>query len=269
MTLTIMSFNIRGSFHDEADGVNSWHGRRDLNIATIKKYDPDIIGFQEVQTRNLVDYENHLKDYTIEQGFISVREGETRHYVPIYYRASRFEKVASGGFYLSATPDKWSIDADAVFARAATWIILTDTSVNQNFLVLNTHYPHKQESDSARTRASKLIAERLKLHTQYIPCFLTGDFNALPDSNAYHIYRDNGFEDTFLLAGHEGNPNTFHGFQGEGIPYTGLRIDWILLHNTGNRLRVNSFEVITDHEHPIYPSDHYPVMTQLEWTSDA
>ncbi|MEM9955079.1 MAG: endonuclease/exonuclease/phosphatase family protein [Chloroflexota bacterium] len=50
--MRVMTFNVRGSFHD--DGDNDWHKRRELNIATIKKYDPDIIGFQEANKEMLM-----------------------------------------------------------------------------------------------------------------------------------------------------------------------------------------------------------------------
>ncbi len=260
-----MSFNIRGSFHHE-DGINSWEERRDLNIATIKRYDPDIMGIQEAQSGNIADYEIHFPEYKREVGLMSIRQTERRHYVPIYYRAKRFEKVRSGGFYLSETPDIWSIGWDAIYPRAVTWIILNDKSVDQNIFVLNTHYNHERENDHSRIESSKLIVEQSGIHGLALPRIIMGDFNARPNQDAYQEFMDNGYQDTFIQAGHDGNPNTIHAFQGEDFTYDGARIDWILIHDVNQHLNIQSFDVIRDHDHPIYPSDHFPILTQLEWT---
>jgi len=267
MIFKVMSFNVRGSFHDE-DGVNAWDKRCALNITTIKSHNPDIIGFQEAQTGNIIDYEKHLSEYTIEQGLISIRQTERRHYVPIYYRTDRFEKVTSGGFYLSETPDVWSIGWNAIYPRAVTWIILHDNMAHQDLLVLNTHYNHEQDNLQSRSESSRLIIDQLVGHANHLPRLVMADFNALPDSEAYQIFIDHGFQDTFTLAGCSGDHKTVHAFQAEAFPHKSARIDWILLDNTDQRLDVQSFHIIKDHQHPVYPSDHYPIMTQLEWTTN-
>lgn len=263
MTLTIMTFNIRGSFHD-MDGDNIWEKRRHLNIDTIKKYNPDVIGIQEAQTGTLADYETHLTDYTIEQGLVSIRTTERRHYVPIYYRTERFEKVDSGGFYLSETPDVFSQGWDAVYPRAVTWIILRDLWVNQNFLLMNTHYNHEQDNHHSRIQSSKLIVEKSLEHGANLPKFVTADFNARPDSETHQVYMDSGYVDLYSAIGHD-EAHTMHSYQGEAFPYKDARIDWILLNDADNKLRVTACDIITDYEGTVYPSDHYPVVAQLEW----
>ena len=47
-----MSFNVRGSFRD-ARKKNAWRNRAALNVATIERYAPDVIGLQESQRGNL------------------------------------------------------------------------------------------------------------------------------------------------------------------------------------------------------------------------
>ncbi|HLY31927.1 MAG TPA: hypothetical protein VKQ36_12930 [Ktedonobacterales bacterium] len=51
--LRVMTFNIANAINTEDDGVNAWALRADLNIATIKRYAPDLIGFQQVDQGNL------------------------------------------------------------------------------------------------------------------------------------------------------------------------------------------------------------------------
>ncbi|MFN8562287.1 MAG: hypothetical protein U0703_11860 [Anaerolineae bacterium] len=79
---------------------------RNLNISTIKKCSPDIIGFQEVES-GIRDAAATLTDYETEPGLYT--PGEKYHRVPIYWKRDRFELRASGGFYLSETPDEWSL----------------------------------------------------------------------------------------------------------------------------------------------------------------
>ncbi|WP_314964565.1 endonuclease/exonuclease/phosphatase family protein, partial [Bradyrhizobium cosmicum] len=57
-----MSFNVRGSFHDVRKR-NAWRNRAGLNIATIERYAPDVIGLQEAQRGNLGAYRKHLPHY--------------------------------------------------------------------------------------------------------------------------------------------------------------------------------------------------------------
>src|SRR5262245_50571215 len=106
-----MTFNVRGSFHQ--DDSNDWVTRRDLNVATILKYAPDIIGFQEAQSGNLEAYKSALGEYTCELGLISIRKAANYHRVPIYWKRDCFTKLDSGGFYLSETPDAWSVSWDS------------------------------------------------------------------------------------------------------------------------------------------------------------
>lgn len=255
--MKVMTFNIRGSFHE--DGANAWGQRRDLNIATILNHDPDIIGFQEAQQGNLEDYARTLTAYDVELGFISVRQAENYHRVPIYWKKDRYHKQASGGFYLSDTPDEWSIGWQATFARAVTWVRLQALDTDATFVVLNTHYPHMPGIDDTRTNCSRLILERLQTIAPDSPAIITGDFNALPADPAYTALLEGGFVDTYTAAGQPDGVATFHDFKGDAFEYPGLRLDWILVRG----FSAESCKVITDAAPPIYTSDHYPVMAEV------
>jgi len=61
--IRVMTFNIRGS-SDAWDEVNSWEKRAALNVETIKRYAPDVIGFQELQGANLETYLERLPEYS-------------------------------------------------------------------------------------------------------------------------------------------------------------------------------------------------------------
>lgn len=60
--LRVRTFNVRGSFH-EGDGINAWNSRASLNVETVKRQAPDVIGFPELQSGNLETYEEKLPEY--------------------------------------------------------------------------------------------------------------------------------------------------------------------------------------------------------------
>ena len=260
----VMTFNVRG-IHE--DGVNAWPYRAELNIQTIKRYRPDLIGIQEAQSGNLDSYAAELTEYNCELGPISIRQSDLYHRIPIYWLAERFEYLGSGSFYLSETPHEWSLSWGARLVRAANWVKLRCMQTGQPFIHLNTHLDH--EIETVRVNSAKLIIEQLVLaRKDGLPAVITGDFNAVPTSKAHSTFITNGYHDTFTNAGHtdaEGI-NTFHGFKGGSFEFTNFRIDWILVSSgKTTRLKPYTCEVIRDARPPIYPSDHYPVLTELVW----
>src|ERR687889_110488 len=60
--IRVMSFNVRGSFRD-AGKKNAWRNRALLNVATIERYAPSVIGLQEAQRGNLDAYRRRLPRY--------------------------------------------------------------------------------------------------------------------------------------------------------------------------------------------------------------
>lgn len=263
MTFTVMSFNVRGSFHD--DGINDWENRSELSIGTIIRYAPDILGLQEAQQGNLDEYAVHLSHYDVEFGPISIRQTERFHRVPIYWNPARFEKVNSGGFYLSETPDEWSFGWDSTLVRATTWIKLREIATQNEFVVLNTHFPHEREAESTRTACADLIVRQLRTIATDTPQIVMADFNANPTSEAYQVFMNNGFVDSASQDAAVFNMDTFHGFKGADCEWQSGRIDWILTKNGQQSLESRSFQIITDAEPPLYPSDHYPVIAELDF----
>jgi endonuclease/exonuclease/phosphatase family metal-dependent hydrolase len=104
---------------------------------------------------------------------------------------------------------------------------------------------------------------------------VTGKFNDRPGSPTYQNFTRAGFADTYLAAGNEDtqDANTFHAFEGsrfrDAHPERGpRRLDWILLKDPRNRLRVESHKTVRDGDERsgLYPSDHYPVLAELALT---
>jgi endonuclease/exonuclease/phosphatase family metal-dependent hydrolase len=270
--IRVMSFNVRGSFRD-ARKKNAWRNRAALNVATIERYAPDVIGLQEAQSGNLDAYREHLPRYAHIRG---PRYGNVvpHDFNTILFDPERLEPLDSGGFWLSETPEKYSRSWRTRVARSATWALFKVLGTDLSFLHLNTHLDHV--SVLARQEGSKLIvgrvAELLGRAGVDPPAIITGDFNSRPGNRTHRTFTETGYADTFLAAGNEDGEgaNTFHAFRGvhyhDARPDRGpRRIDWIFLKDPQGRLRVESHMIIhdADENSGLYPSDHYPIIADF------
>ncbi len=256
-----MSFNLRGAVIP--DGENAWPKRADLNVKTILKYAPDLIGFQEVQDGNLQTYMESLPGYT---RHIGPRYNNRSPYAfpSIFWNPEKLEQLEFGEFWLSKTPDVFSGDWETNCIRSALWIKFRFLPNGPEFLHLNTHLDHV--SGEARLEGSKVILKKLKpMMKENLPLILTGDFNCNPGSDPYRLYTESGFSDTFLTAEKIDNEAayTMHAFTGERQEEQ-VRIDWILTRDGEHQIRAESCEIIRDAEPPLYPSDHFPVLSEIE-----
>jgi len=270
--LRVLTFNVRGSFH-EGDGINAWINRAELNVETVRRQAPDVIGFQELQSGNLDTYEEKLPQY---RRVLGHRAGNKAPYEfnAIFFDPMRLEVLGSGGFWLSKTPDRYSSSWLARSVRTANWATLRCLNTGFSFLHLNTHLDHV--SRTARVEGTNLILRkvteiRMSLENDP-PTIVTGDFNCDPGSLPYRTFAADGFADTCLANGN-GNvegAHTFHAFRGPRYSaarngHGSGRIDWILVKDRRQRIRTESHLILRDcdEETGIYPSDHYPVLAEL------
>ncbi len=289
----VMTFNIRGSEH--ADGVNNWANRSELNVEVIRRAAPHIISFQEYQPGNQLTYDRHLLSYEYEIGPAFARESETQPYhCAIYWHRERFERLDSGTFYLSTTPDVYSLDWGIGHGRGVHWLILRDNRDAIEFVFANTHLPH--DSEEGRIRGARLITKKLsEISQNRLPVIIAADFNSRPTiyqeswrnllsedeiklldeswhwfgyrNNANEIFKAAGFTDTFIAGGNKDEPcvTTVHSYmQSAALLALNFRIDWILTQANGKEIRCESCEIITHAHPPLFPSDHYPVIADIE-----
>ncbi len=269
----VMSFNVRGASH--RDGINVWEGRAALNVSTIKRYEPGVIGLQEVHAANLAVYEEELPGYNRIMG-PAYGTDRVEEFAAIFYEANQFEKLDSGGFWLSDTPKESSASWGNEVVRSANWAVLRCRETGVAFLHANTHLDHL--SERARVEGNRLIVrqtqETLANHG-HPPTIVTGDFNCKPGSAPYGVFLEEGFTDTFLAAGNRDGADayTFHAFKGSRFKPSDTdkpfgRIDWILVKDPDDHIEVRSHRIPrdADEEAGLYPSDHYPVFADLHLT---
>ncbi len=289
-TFKIISFNIGGYFSSRGSDFE-WQKRAPVVAAIIKKYAPDIIGFQEVQTGNFPQLIKILGGFDFYMGVktCSPDDKSETAYNPIFWQSNKFEVSVSGGFYISETPEKWSKSWGSKQVRGVNWVKFRSLENGREFFHFNTHLDHK--SENARIEGSKKIVERISRrgNSEKLPVVLTGDFNSRawspenedifqykfpvnpaalpPATTVYNIYIRYGFRDTFLTTDNQNHlaTNTYHDCFGDRFPPTALRIDWILYLDDENELAVTYFDIIRDASPPLYASDHYPIIATFEF----
>lgn len=261
--LKVMSFNIR--YGTAKDGNDHWKNRDYLVAETIKTFDPDLLGGQEVLKFQTEFLKSNLPEY----GFHGVGRqngSDTGEYVPVMYKLNRFDLLDSGHFWLSETPEvAGSKSWDSSLPRMVSWAKLRDKkNRGAEFVFLNTHFDHRGKT--ARLESARLIRKRVEEFLKNkLPVIVTGDFNTTEDDQPYAA----------LVAGKSGNkiplidsyrktypdrsPNesSFTAWNGRR---NGTRIDWIL---HSSEFRTLQSVINYTNEEGRYPSDHYPVQAIL------
>ena len=265
--IRIMTFNINGN---DGGAETGWASRARLNAEVIQRYSPDLIGFQEVVEPNIAFFESQLPEYGVELGQ-EYDEGANAAHSSIFWKLARFELVESGRFWFSRTPDVRSTDWGVPYPMGATWVRLRDLHTGNQFLHMNTHLEDGAAGELSRGESSRLMVEQCEQLAPNIPVLLTGDFNCNPWSKPYLAFMAGGFTDTHRDAGNSDSvaSSTFHAFRGEH--YFALewgtelfwRVDWILTKDGNARLQTTSSSIVRDATPPLYPSDHYPVVSEV------
>ena len=258
--IRVMSFNIFLTCTDDEESekfTELWRQRADYNVQTIKRYSPDLIGFQEFDAGHWATYQAQLGEYAAHR---TNAQGDNLGNA-IFWKPERFDLVRSGVLALCPTPEP----ADAA------WVHLRCRWSGVELLHLNTQL--NDESEPSRVESMRLILEGLdRLQAAGpLPLVLTGDYNCNAWSPIYQQLQREGFTDTYRAAGLPDTveASTFHGFRGR--EYFALewgdqlywRVDWILTRDAGTRLITTACAIVRDAEPPLYASDHYPVLTEL------
>ncbi len=271
--LRVMSFNIfspgplePGDELPPEELPNDWGDRAPLNVRTIKRYAPDLIGFQEIEQDKLETYHRQL------DGYCSV-PGSADDLPTIFWREETVELITSGQFWLSSTPDQRVPDWGVPYPLAVDWGRFRVRETGVELLHLNTIYEDGPDGVVSRPESSRLILRQIAALQQgaALPAIVTADFNCNPWSEPYRILIEGGCVDTYRAAGHGDSAasSTFHGFRGPA--YFGLewgdsvfwRVDWIMTRDGAQRFQTVSCTLVRDAEPPVYPSDHYPVVAEL------
>lgn len=252
-----MSYNIR--LDVASDGENAWTKRKDYFTSQIQFYNPDIFGVQEALPNQVADIAQALSEYN--KFGIGREEKGTGEACTIYYKKNRFKVENTNTFWLSETPDVVSRGWDAACNRVCTYGLFTDLKTKKSFWVFNTHLDHM--GNEARVKGVQLILSKIKeLNTKKFPAFLMGDFNSEPETPQIAEVKK-VMDDTRDISKEKpfGPTGTFNGFK-HNEPVT-LLIDYIFI-SKNSGLNIQKHAVLSDSKDLKYPSDHLPVLVEIQ-----
>jgi endonuclease/exonuclease/phosphatase family metal-dependent hydrolase len=266
--IRVVSYNIRLDTPD--DGTNAWTHRKDRVAGLLQYHQADIIGLQEALRHQIAYLKEELEDF--DWYGVGREDGLSKgEFVPIFYRADRFERLRIGTFWLSESPDSvGSVGWDAALPRIATWVLLRDRSTDSITLFVNTHFDHIGEE--ARLESARLLREQVGYLAKQVPVVVMGDFNATPESPPYEALT--AVEpaagpilidlDRVSATDHYGPHETWSSFSvgSEDV----ARIDYIF---GSPGIRVRRSAVLSDQWHGTYPSDHLPVLVEIRSSLEA
>jgi endonuclease/exonuclease/phosphatase family metal-dependent hydrolase len=252
----IGTFNLR--YANSGDTGNMWVQREPVIASLIRFHDFDILGTQEGLIGMLRDLSEALPEY--QRYGIGRDDGkDAGEHSEIFFKKDKFKLLDHGDFWLSQTPDKPSLGWDATCCnRICSWVYLQDKTTNKKFYVFDTHYDYQK--DLARNESSKLVLKKIKAIAGNNPVIFMGDLNGDNNSEWYkRIANSSILKDTYKEAKHPYADNpSFQDF-GKLIKDSGI-IDHIFI---SKDFSVRRWGILSDTYHGKYPSDHFPVLTEV------
>lgn len=253
-----MTYNVRIDL--EGDPYE-WNKRKKWIAEIIKRYQPDVVGTQEMMPHTFRDLMEYLSDEYDAYGK-PISEGNHTEICMIFIKKKKLKIKTKNYFMISETPDEYGSKGwDAEYKRSCSWIEVADRKTDQSlFRIFNTHLDHM--GVQARVEGSKLILNQIEKvnHIKKLPYILTGDFNSTPESNWISPLLESSLSNSYhdlLQTKNKDKLATFNRFIGqrEGSP-----IDYIF---AGESLQIKHSQIIRDTVEGGYPSDHYPVMSEI------
>ncbi|MEO5998956.1 MAG: endonuclease/exonuclease/phosphatase family protein [Chitinophagaceae bacterium] len=282
--LIVATYNVRYDNRGDSVAGNGWKQRCPIIADLIRFHDFDIFGTQEAKFNQLQDIQELLKGYA--RIGIGRDDGkEAGEFSAIFYKTEKFKLLKHGDFWMSTITDKPNKSWDAALPRICSWGQFQDIKTKHTFYFFNLHMDHI--GVVARRESAKLVLDTIKKMAGNSPTILTGDFNVDQNNESYTLLNTSGFvKDSYELSPIKFALNgTFNSFNINAK--TDSRIDHIFL--TKN-FSVNRYGILTDSYRAKLsdttqtansanfpregrlgrfqaklPSDHFPVMAEVQW----
>jgi len=262
--LTVMTFNIRWDGLDR--GAHSWDNRKLDVTVLIEKYAPDLVALQEASRRQTQYLHDSLHGY---ESFSPQHERAKYH--AILFRTQRFSLVAQGSFWLVKYSDLPG------GTRRCAWVRLRETGSGRGIYVYNLHLDGR--SPVAHEKSVVTLMEEIRNRKFTDPFLVMGDFNAVETSRSISYLKGKmplqgqGGQSRFNLIPlvdtvreifpTANSLGTAHGFRGN---LDGGRLDYIFV---SEGFEVQNAKVVHDNNNSRYPSDHFPVVVDLQFSKQG
>jgi endonuclease/exonuclease/phosphatase family metal-dependent hydrolase len=282
-TMNVATYNLRNDNRSDSIAGNGWGQRCQIIVGLIQFHDFDIFGTQEGKYNQLEDLKQSLPGYD----YFGVGRDDGKQggeFTAIYYKTGRFTLLRNGDFWMSTITDRPNKGWDAALPRICSWGEFKENKTGLSFLFFNLHMDHI--GIEARRESAKLILSKIQEMAGKTPVILTGDFNVDQHNESYVLLNTSGvLQDAYDKSPvRYANNGTFNGFSAERK--TDSRIDHIFV---TSQFAVTRYGILTDiywipatdstqeaqventqresrlqKFSPRMPSDHFPVMVQLQ-----
>lgn len=260
ISIKVLTYNILCSFCNPS--YDPWDERVNYIADTINRYNPDLIGLQELVTPEeveqflqiLTDYDAYsFKDYPDST---------------ILWRRSMFSLIDQGHFWLSPTPDlPYSTGFAPSFQlpRLVVWVKLKDNNTGRRFYFFNTHFDNNSPSQDL---SAVLVIEKIPVIIGGAPIIFTGDFNSQTYDPAYFTLTQGlSANEFYLIDAYDITPEAESHINTNVSPTPTYsfpdRIDHIFVQNGDFKGIEFLVDLYTYGENQRYPSDHFAVYAQL------
>ena len=249
--IKVMTFNLR--VNTPNDGINEFFLRSHRVLKTIRDEAPDLIGFQEDKDEMRAFLRKNLPEYTI----LGCGSTAKLHHAgnSIAYKTDRFELIDLETRWFSETPTVFGSTYggdQSQYPRCYRHARLHALDCGEVIDLINLHTDH--EGENARVLESRQLAEVVR-SCNGEKIFVTGDFNAKPDSEEIRLITEDG--SLGLLDATKQIPGTFHAYG----KISNCKVDYIF----SNMLCAQSYAVEDIPEDGVYISDHNPVIATFEF----
>lgn len=257
--ISVMSFNVRSATITSDTGDRNWDKRKYAVQSMVKEIKPDVIGMQECTSKQRTDLTGLLDGYELFEvpGTGGSKGGNT----VIMYNTAALEVLQCKSFFLSATPDKASVNGwnEETQYRTTIWAQFRHRESGREFFVADTHMPlgSEERDNTARINSAQLNISRMKAAAgEQAVVFIIGDMNCARENNVTGKSLDPYYE--WLSNAREKALKTDSSISYNGYgDSSGSRIDYIFYRNT----IVSEFRTVNGSGYGVkYISDHYPII---------
>lgn len=257
----VMTFNLKNDTFFTRKNLR-WDTRKRYVENLIRATRPQIIGVQELNSEMRRQLEVMLPQYQ----FVGKARNRVSQFMnehsDILFLKTDFDLVYEKTFWLSKQPEQaGSRSWTSIFPRICTMAELRDKQSGTLLRIFNTHLDHLLSV--SRNFEISIILQQLKMRHSLRPCpfILMGDLNTTDQSPTIQqlIAPDNPYRMKTVYDS-EAVFNTLHFGKGK-LKDKQRPIDYIFV---SQDFDVVSSRIITTCFNGLYPSDHYPVICQLE-----
>lgn len=262
-TLRVMSYNI---LYDSPKwgAAYAWTAREARVTALLRRHRPDLVGFQEVLSNQLIDLQTMLPDHDFVGAVPGVGLAEDLPWTmnPVFFRRDRLEVLDTGFAWLTGTDARgvpqpgWPAHGIELARPAhAVWTRFRDRATDVIFHHLNVHLP--PQSAVARERCAAAMARLISTLTPDTPVVVSGDFNAHAEP-ALDLLESAGLRNARQISAVEPTGPEATKVNRRTGTLEGGPIDHLFV---SRGVRVESFATLDDRFEQQYPSDHLPVLS--------